>query len=66
MIDEPTDPDRLNGCGLFVLNPPWRLAAEAETILPALAERLARGRYGGFRCEPPAARDAGIDSAPAG
>jgi len=66
MIDEPTAPDRLNGCGLFVANPPWRLAAEAETILPALAERLARGRYGGFRCEPPAARDAGIASAPAG
>ena len=44
-----TAPDRLNGCGLFVANPPWRLAAEAETILPALAERLARGRYGGFR-----------------
>ena len=66
MIDAPTQPDRLNGCGLFVLNPPWTLAAEAETILPALAERLARGRYGGFRCETPAAREAGIDSAPAG
>ena len=52
--------------GSSSLNPPWRLAAEAETILPALAERLARGRYGGFRCETPAAREAGIDSAPAG
>lgn len=48
MIDSPAEPDRLNGCGLFVANPPWTLAAEAETILPALAERLARGRYGGF------------------
>jgi 23S rRNA (adenine2030-N6)-methyltransferase len=59
MIDQPTEPDRLNGCGLFVANPPWTLAPEAETILPALAERLARGRYGGFRCETLAARDAG-------
>jgi 23S rRNA (adenine2030-N6)-methyltransferase len=51
MIDEPAAPDRLNGCGLFVLNPPWTLAVEAEAILLALAERLARDSYGGFRCE---------------
>ncbi|HEX8665990.1 MAG TPA: 23S rRNA (adenine(2030)-N(6))-methyltransferase RlmJ [Beijerinckiaceae bacterium] len=51
MIDSPADPDRLNGCGLFVLNPPWTLQAEAEAILPALASRLARGSYGAFRCE---------------
>jgi 23S rRNA (adenine2030-N6)-methyltransferase len=51
MIDAPDEPERLNGCGLLVLNPPWTLQAEAETILPALAERLARGAYGAFRCE---------------
>lgn len=52
MIDSPAVPDRLNGCGLFVLNPPWTLRAEAELVLPALAARLARAGYGAYRCEP--------------
>ena len=52
LIDRADRPDRLNGCGLVLVNPPWRLRDEAEILLPALAERLARGRYGGFRCEP--------------
>jgi 23S rRNA (adenine2030-N6)-methyltransferase len=51
MVDSPSDPTRLNGCGLVVINPPWRLADEAEVILPALAERLARGTEAGFRCD---------------
>jgi 23S rRNA (adenine2030-N6)-methyltransferase len=50
MVDAP-DPDRPNGCGLFVLNPPWTLREEAALILPALAERLARGGYAAYRCE---------------
>jgi 23S rRNA (adenine2030-N6)-methyltransferase len=44
MVDRPDDPLRLNGCGLLVVNPPWPLEGEAQTILPALAERLARAR----------------------
>jgi 23S rRNA (adenine2030-N6)-methyltransferase len=52
MVDRPDDPARLNGSGLLVVNPPWRLAEEAGVLLPALAERLARGTYGAFRCEP--------------
>jgi 23S rRNA (adenine2030-N6)-methyltransferase len=51
MVDSPAEPERLNGCGLFLLNPPWTLREEAELILPALAERLARGGYGAYRCE---------------
>lgn len=50
-VVRPDDPARLNGCGLFVVNPPWTLEADAETLLPALAERLARGSYAGYRCE---------------
>ncbi len=50
-IDDPRVPNRLNGSGLFVLNPPWSLQQEAETLLPALAERLSRGGYGAYRCE---------------
>lgn len=56
MIDRPDDA-RLTGCGLIVVNPPWRLAEEASLFLPALADRLARDGYGAFRCEalgPPA------------
>jgi 23S rRNA (adenine2030-N6)-methyltransferase len=52
MVDSPAVPGRLNGCGLFVLNPPWKFREEAEVILPALAQRLARGSYGAYRCEP--------------
>jgi 23S rRNA (adenine2030-N6)-methyltransferase len=51
LIDRPDDPDRLNGCGLFVVNPPWTFAEEAEAILPALAARLARAGFGAFRVE---------------
>jgi 23S rRNA (adenine2030-N6)-methyltransferase len=52
VIDRPDVPDRLNGCGLFVVNPPWTLRSEAEILLPALASRLSRSGYGAFRCEP--------------
>lgn len=32
---------RMKGCGLLVLNPPWRIDEEIRTVLPALAKRLA-------------------------
>lgn len=51
MVERPDDPARLNGCGLFAVNPPWTLRDEAEVILPALADRLARCGYGAYRCE---------------
>ncbi|MFE1601728.1 23S rRNA (adenine(2030)-N(6))-methyltransferase RlmJ [Methylobacterium sp. ID0610] len=51
LIDSPDDPTRLSGSGLIAVNPPYTLAGEMETVLPALAERLARGAYGAFRCE---------------
>jgi 23S rRNA (adenine2030-N6)-methyltransferase len=51
LVERPDDPDRLNGCGLFVINPPWTLAEEAGLLLPALAERLSRSGYGAYRCE---------------
>ncbi|ACL60650.1 23S rRNA (adenine(2030)-N(6))-methyltransferase RlmJ [Methylobacterium nodulans] len=51
LIDRPDDPTRLSGSGLIAVNPPYTLAGEMEVVLPALAERLARGGYGAFRCE---------------
>ena len=36
------DADRLNACGLAVVNPPWLLERELAVLLPALASCLAR------------------------
>ncbi len=43
--------DALNGSGLLLVNPPWKLAAELDVLLPALAERLAdrEARFRGGR-----------------
>lgn len=52
MIDHLDDgPKPLSGCGLLVINPPWTLKEEAQIILPALAQRLARGGDGAYRCQ---------------
>ena len=45
-LREPTDPVRLNGCGLLVVNPPWGFEAEARDVLAALLERLGAGEPG--------------------
>jgi 23S rRNA (adenine2030-N6)-methyltransferase len=44
MMVAPPDADgRLAGSGLVVVNPPWRLQSEAEIMLGALSDLLARG-----------------------
>ena len=45
-LREPTDPARLNGCGLLAANPPWGFEAEAGGILAALLDRLGEGESG--------------------
>lgn len=40
LLREPLDPARLNGCGLLVVNPPYRFEQEAQFILDALVDRL--------------------------
>jgi 23S rRNA (adenine2030-N6)-methyltransferase len=45
-LREPTDPARLNGCGLLVANAPFGFAAQAEAILGALLAGLGRGEDG--------------------
>lgn len=42
-------PFRLNGCGMLIVNPPWRVDAELERALPWLAERLRQGPRAGAR-----------------
>jgi 23S rRNA (adenine2030-N6)-methyltransferase len=46
-----SDPSRLNGSGLVVINPPWTLADELSILLPALAKGLGRGGKGSFRLD---------------
>ena len=46
-----SDPDRLNGCGMIVVNPPWTLENELSLLLPALAGVLGRDGCGGFRVD---------------
>ena len=45
-LRDPTDPQRLNGCGLLVVNPPWKFEAEAGDILGALLRRLGNREAG--------------------
>jgi 23S rRNA (adenine2030-N6)-methyltransferase len=43
LLVQPDDsPLRLNGCGMLIANPPWKLEATLATMLPALQAKLAR------------------------
>ena len=46
VLREPTDPTRLNGCGLLVANAPFGFEDNARAILAALLARVARGEDG--------------------
>jgi 23S rRNA (adenine2030-N6)-methyltransferase len=46
-----SDPSRLNGCGLILVNPPWTLPDEFASLLPALAKILGSAGHGGFRLD---------------
>ncbi|MES2713797.1 MAG: 23S rRNA (adenine(2030)-N(6))-methyltransferase RlmJ [Pseudomonadota bacterium] len=46
MLREPTDPQRLNGSALVVVNPPFGFEAEAQSILAALLDALGDGEPG--------------------
>lgn len=46
VLREPTDPTRLNGCGLLVANAPFGFEATARATLDALLARLGRGEPG--------------------
>ncbi|WP_426956686.1 23S rRNA (adenine(2030)-N(6))-methyltransferase RlmJ [Muricoccus radiodurans] len=45
-LREPTDPTRLNGCGLAVVNPPFGFEETAREILAALLAALSDGEPG--------------------
>lgn len=45
-LREPTDPARLNGCGLVIRNPPYGFEPEAAAILEALRDALGEAGAG--------------------
>jgi 23S rRNA (adenine2030-N6)-methyltransferase len=45
------DASRLTACGLIIVNPPWTLEPELQTLLPALAAVLAGPEAGGSRVD---------------
>jgi 23S rRNA (adenine2030-N6)-methyltransferase len=51
IISPLSDPTRLNGCGLIVLNPPWKLDDELSALLPTLAGLLGRAGKGSSRLD---------------
>jgi 23S rRNA (adenine2030-N6)-methyltransferase len=46
LLREPIDAARLNGCGMLVINPPYRFEIETLPIVVALLERLGAGEPG--------------------
>ena len=50
-VENPGDPDKLTGCGLVLVNPPWTLEKALKTLLPFLAKVLARAKGAGWRLE---------------
>jgi 23S rRNA (adenine2030-N6)-methyltransferase len=59
IVSPVSDPTRLNGSGLILVNPPWTLQAELAELLPALAGLLERQpKSGGFKLDWLAGEDA--------
>ncbi len=46
LLRAPLDAARLNGCGLAVINPPWKFEAEAPALLRAVLSRVGNGEAG--------------------
>lgn len=52
LIRAAVDPTKLNGCGMMMVNPPWTMADRLKTLLPFLADRLARAPGAAWRATP--------------
>ena len=51
MVDAGGDARKLNGNGLIIVNPPWKLKNEAVAMLPWLAKALATGAHTQWKAE---------------
>lgn len=52
-IAQPRPAAGLNACGMIVINPPWKLAAEIRTFAPALVDLLGRDTGRGYVLDEP-------------
>jgi 23S rRNA (adenine2030-N6)-methyltransferase len=52
MLRRPVDPERLNGCGLLVMNAPHTLADDLTVMLPEITRRLSVGSGAQFYVGP--------------
>lgn len=50
-VDRPESAGGLSACGLLIVNPPWTLQKDAETLLPALSRKLAQGQNPRYACQ---------------
>ena len=50
-IREPRSASMLNGCGMVILNPPYVLRDELDTIMPWLSEALRQDKGWGYRIQ---------------
>ena len=44
-----SEPPRLYGSGMLVVNPPWKIDDELAAVLPYLAETLGKGNTGSYK-----------------
>ena len=42
---------RLNGCGMIIVNPPWKFDHQLAELLPSLRQHLTQGRFGEQRIQ---------------
>lgn len=47
LTDPAQTPNKLNGCGMLIVNPPFALASELETFLPWLYQAMVGDHEGG-------------------
>lgn len=51
MVRPADDPERLNGCGLLIVNPPWTLMEQSQALLSFLAPLMGQDGAGRWRAE---------------
>ena len=51
IVADPKTLPGMYGCGMIVVNPPWTLREEMQTVLPWLATALAQDKSAGFQVE---------------
>ncbi|MBI1777544.1 MAG: 23S rRNA (adenine(2030)-N(6))-methyltransferase RlmJ [Proteobacteria bacterium] len=51
LLRPPRSPETLNGSGLVLVNPPWRLDESLKALLPALLKSLGAARHGSVRLD---------------